>query len=122
MRKSTGISHVLANAPYLALFQYTQQFYLHVQRHFANFVKKQRSTIGCFKTSFSVFNRTGKRALAVAKELAFNQAFRNGSAVDGNERTLGTRAVEVNGAGKQVLTRSALSQYQNRTGLFCGTA
>src|SRR5207253_3832887 len=49
----------------------------------------------------------GEGALFVAEQLAFEQVLRDGSAIEGQERRLGSRAVLVDGAGDQLLAGAA---------------
>ncbi len=62
-----------------------QQFHLHVQRQFGDFVEEQRAALGGLEQAFLVDMRAGEAALAVAEELALHQFGRNGAAVDRHE-------------------------------------
>ena len=51
---------ILAHALIAFLLEDAQKLALHVQRHFADFVQKQRAAFGGFKTASAVFNCTGE--------------------------------------------------------------
>ena len=56
----------------------------------------------------------GEGALLVAEQLALQQVLRDGRAVEGQERRLGSGAVLVDGAGDQFLAGAALAGDQHR--------
>jgi hypothetical protein len=58
--------------------------------------------------------RPGERALLVAEELGFEQVLRNGGAVDGNKRSFGARAEDVQRPRKQLFASPALALEQHR--------
>ena len=67
-----------------------EKFDLHGKGQFADFIQEQRSVIGQLDfTDFAAFCGTGKSAFLVAEELGFKQIFRNGAAVDLDERPFG---------------------------------
>ena len=55
----------------------------------------------------------GERALFVAEKLAFDEVFRNGGAIDFDERGVGARALAVKGAGHQFLAGAAFARDQH---------
>ena len=73
------------------LFERAQHLGLGAQAHVADFVQKQRAAVGLLELADLVFVRAGEAALGVAEQLAFDQLFGNGGAVDFDER-LGRRA------------------------------
>src|SRR6185436_11047832 len=54
-----------------------------------------------------------ERAPLVAEQLGFQESLGDGGAVDGDEAALAPAAVPVDGAGHQLLARSAVSQEQH---------
>ena len=81
---------------------------LHAERHFRDLVEKQRALIRLDEETGARRARVGERALRVAEELAFQQIFRNGRAVDGQEGTASSAAL-VERAGDELLARSAFA-------------
>ena len=80
-----------AHRPNAALLQYTQQFDLHGQRHFADFVEKDRALVGHFEQATLVLVGSGERAFYVTEQFAFQQSLGKGSAIDGDEGFAGPR-------------------------------
>src|SRR5260370_41891282 len=68
----------------LAFLQDPQQFALQVQRNFTDFVQKQSAVVCQFKAADPIFDGAGKSAANMAKKLAFEQLFGDGSAVHPN--------------------------------------
>src|SRR6185503_19793021 len=67
------------------LFQPSQHLRLNLRTHVADFVEKDRRTVGQFELAFLCGRRTGECAFHVAKQLRLNQVFRNRSRIDLNE-------------------------------------
>ena len=101
-----------------ALLQNPQQFGLHRQRKFADFVEKDRAAIGLLEAPFPRLVGSGEGPLFVAEQLAFDDAFRQRGAVEGDKRLFGLRAVVVNRAGDQLLADAALAEDQHRRAGF----
>src|SRR5580765_1386185 len=93
----------------LAFLQSPQQFDLQWRRHLAHLVEKKRSACGRTQKSLSVLGCSCKRALCMAKKLAFEQRFGQCSAIDGKERLVRTAAVEMDRAGDQLFAGSAFA-------------
>ena len=55
----------------LLLLKDTQQFRLEFQRKIANLIQKQRSTVGCLKTSYSLRDSASESAFFMAEQFAF---------------------------------------------------
>ena len=49
------------------LLKYTQELYLHIQRHIADLIEKQRASIGKFEASTARRDRTGERPFFMAE-------------------------------------------------------
>ena len=81
---------VSTHAVEMPVAQHAQQTRLQVKRHVANFIEKQRASLGLLKTATAHGLRAGKRAALMAKQFAFQQVFWNGSGVDGDKRAVGT--------------------------------
>ena len=108
--------HLAAQAPQLAVFQHAQQLGLGADGHFADFVQQQRAALGQFEAADAALQRAGECALLVAEDFAFDQRFRNGGAVDGDERLALARAELVDGARHQLLAGAAFAGDQHRGG------
>ncbi len=92
MRTSTGIALAAADALDHALLQEAQQLGLQRQRHVADLVEKQRAAVGELELAGRLPHRAGEGALLVAEQLALEQRFRDGRAVDRDERLAGAAA------------------------------
>ena len=60
-----------------------------------------------------MFIGPGKRALAVAKQLAFDQVLRQGPAIDGHQRHLRPQTPVMYGPGSQLFARAGFTQDQD---------
>jgi len=87
----------------LVRLQHAQQLHLAGQRQLADLVEEDGPGVGALEL-----------ALAMAEELGLQQVFRNGPAVDGNERPVGPVAVGVDHFGHQLLAGAALAVDQHR--------
>src|SRR5439155_24217754 len=90
----------------LAFLEHAQQFDLRVERQFADFIQEQGAPIGELKPSSPALDSTGKCAFDMAKQLAFDQARRYGSAVDFHERPAPPLTPGVDRASDQLLPSS----------------
>src|SRR2546422_4619539 len=96
--------------PYTTLFRsHAQKLGLQSKRHVADFVQKQRPSVGGGDEPLVIVARTGKRAFAVAKQFRFEQIFRDGRAIDGYEGSLRALARAVYRAREELLSRTARS-------------
>ena len=68
-----------------SFFQDAQQLRLRADRHFAQLIQQQRPARGQFEASGAPFYGSGEGAFLVAKNLAFDQRFRNGRAIHREE-------------------------------------
>ena len=96
-----------------ALLQHAQQLDLQLQRQVANLVQKDGAVLCQLKAAYPVGHGAGKRALAVAKELALDQVLGDGRAVDRHK--VGARAVRqiVQRTRHNFLARAALARDQH---------
>ena len=74
--------------PNSTLLDRPQQFDLHRQRQFCNFIEEQGSAGRSLKESLPIALGSGESALAVTEELGLHQSFRNRAAIYGDERLL----------------------------------
>ena len=88
-----------------------------VEAHVADFVHEERAAVSGLKQPAAVFVRSGKGAAHVSEQLRFEQGFRKGAAIDGDERRFRAGAVLVNGAGDEFFSRAAFSSDQHAAGL-----
>ena len=75
-----------AEAPERALLQHAQQLDLRRRHHLGDLVEEQRAAVRELEAAQPPLDGAGERALLVAEELALEQRFRDGRAVDRDER------------------------------------
>ena len=73
------------------VLQKAQQFDLQRVRQVANFVEKERATMGRFDLTDRLTDRARKSAAFVAEQLALQQRLRDRRAIDRDERLVGSR-------------------------------
>lgn len=78
------------------------------------FVEEKRAAITLLELADALSIGAGEGALLVAEQLAFQQRFGNGGAIDGEKMPMRAFAVMVNSASHQFLARAALAQNQHR--------
>ena len=103
-----------ADGPDETLLQNAQQLHLHGQAGLADLVQEDGAAVGDFKQAALVLVRARKRALNVAKQLAFEQSFGKRAAVDRDKRFACARGAGMDGARSQLFAGSALALNQNR--------
>ena len=109
-----------AQAHHLFFLQHPQQLYLKGRTHPFHLIQKQRSPVGALKKAkLAALLRPGKRAVLIPKQLALQQVFRHGRAVDGNVWPRRPQRGIVDGAGQQFFSRPALSGDDNRRIRLC---
>jgi hypothetical protein len=96
------------------LLQHTEQLGLQFERRLADFVEKDRPAMGQLESPDPLRDRAGKRALFVAKQLAFEQAGGDGGAVALHEGVPASRTQGVEGASDQLLPRAGLTTDEHR--------
>jgi hypothetical protein len=82
---------IAAEALDLALLQGAQQLGLQVERQLADFVEEKRAFVRQFDAADLAGNGAGERALLVAEQFAFQQAGRDGGAVQLDEGVFAAR-------------------------------
>ena len=108
--------HFAAQTPQLVVFEHAQQLGLRAHRHFADFVEQDRAAFGQLEAAGAPFESSGEGALFVAEDFAFDQGFRNGCAIDGDERPLAARTQLMDGARHQFFAGAAGPGNQHRRG------
>src|SRR6266436_3441369 len=98
----------------LSFLQHAQQLSLQFEGYFSNFVQKNRATVGYFEPANALCDRSGECAFLVSEQLAFQQACRNGRAVELHEGFRPPWTQIMNGAGDQFLSRPRLAINQDR--------
>ena len=108
--------HVLGvpHPPDLPLLDGAQELDLEQGRDFGDLVQEQRSAVGGGEEADLVGHRAREGSLDVPEELGLHEPFRNGSAVDRDERFISPVAVEVDGLGHQLLAGAALARDHHR--------
>ena len=98
-----------ADAPDNALLQDTQQLDLKRHGHFGYLVEEEGTRVRLFqKPLLAPAVRAGKRAGLIAEQLAFHERFRDGPAVDGDERPRMAGAVVMDRLRDQLFARPRL--------------
>src|SRR5579864_6048015 len=106
-------SPIAADTFELLVLDSAEQLRLELERHFADLVEKERTSMRQLEASDLLCHRSGERALFVPKQLAFEQTGRDRRAVHFDEAALLPAAQFVNGAGYELLSRPCFTQYQN---------
>src|SRR5262249_56899258 len=102
-----------AQALDLTLLKNAQELDLCRGRDFTHLVQKERSATGSLEAAFSPGDGPGEGALLDAEQLRLEDGFRQGGAIDGDERTLRPRGELVDGAGGELLAGAGLAHQQN---------
>ena len=92
-RTSTANGFFSAEPLQTSFLQHPQELDLRSRGHVADFIQKDGSMIRLFESPDPPGFGPGECATFVAKELAFEQRFRNGRAVDGDKRALSARSL-----------------------------
>ena len=106
----------------LAVLQYAQNLALRVHAHGADLVEEERAPVGNFEQPLLRRNRARKGAFDMPEQRGFEQVGRRGSGVDGHERAVAPRGIQMNRLGDQFFTRPAfaLQQYCRAAGRHLG--
>jgi hypothetical protein len=86
-------------------------------RQVADLIEEKRSLMGLFEAADAALIRASKGAAFVSEQFAFQQVFRNGRAIDGDERGFTAVTVLVDGACDQFLAGAGLAANEDRDGL-----
>ena len=105
---------VAADALEFAVFDKTQQFFLHARRHRANFIQQQRAPVRAFEAADVAAGGAGKRPGFVPEQLALEQGFGNRRAVELDKRAAPARRQKVQALGGQFFAGAALAENQHR--------
>ena len=96
------------------VLQEAQQLDLQGMRQVADLVEEQRAFVGALDLADGLLHRAGEGAAFVAEQFAFQQVFRDGAAVDGDERLFRARTEVVHRLGQRFLAGAAFAQQQDR--------
>src|SRR5580692_7476401 len=102
-----------ADAFEFTFLQHSQERNLSVQRHLADFVEENGSSVRQFKSTEAALHRSGERALFVAKEFGRNQRWSKSGTVHAHEGALRPTRSLMDSASDQFLTSSSLSTNKN---------
>ena len=108
-----GQAAAAPNALKRALLQHAEQFDLGGQANVANFIEKERAVIRQFEAATAGFDRPCEGPAFVAKQLAFEQTFRQGSAVELHKRLLAALTEPVQGARHELFAGATLPAQQD---------
>src|SRR5467141_4191415 len=98
----------------LPLLQDSEQFGLQFERNLSYFVQENRAAVGHFETANALRDRSRKCAFLVSEQFAFQQACRNGRAVELDEGLPAPRTQIMNATRNQLLSRACLAINQHR--------
>src|SRR5262249_9014103 len=93
----------------LFLLDRAQDLGLQHQRQFTNLIEEQCALLCLLKEAALIHLRIREGASQVAKQLALEELFRNGGAVDRHRRSIPAIAVVMNRLGRQLLTSSTFA-------------
>jgi len=109
------VEHLVSAHPLeFAFLEESQQLDLDGGGQLADLVEEERPPVRLLETADAPRRRPGEGTPLVAEELAFEERFGKGAAVDRDQRPGGPRAQVVNEAREQFLPRPALPPNENR--------
>src|SRR5574344_60064 len=97
---------VVADARDVAFLKHAEELHLHGHRKLAYLIEEERAALGFFEDAFARIDRPGEGPFDMSEKNGFDEVFRNGAAVDCDERFVAARTLAVNPAGKNFLARS----------------
>src|SRR5882672_347616 len=106
---------VLPDALVAFLLEDSKKLALHLQRNFADFVQENGAALRCFKASRAVFDCAGEGASDVSEEFALEKIFRNGRAIDPDERFVFALAAVVDFSRDQLFAGARLTRNEHRS-------
>ena len=98
---------------HLLVLEHTQELDLHGRAHFVDLVQKDGAPVGGLEEPGARLGRAGERPLYVTEQLAFQQLFRDGAAVDRNKGGRGTLAAVMDRTGDELLACAAFPQNEH---------
>jgi len=104
-----------SDALHFPVLQHAQQLGLHGGRQFADFVEEDRAAVGGFEEARLVIGGTGERAARMTEELAFEQCFDDGGAIDRDEPAARARTQFVQCPGSQFLAGPRIAGHEGDT-------
>src|SRR5260221_8051573 len=104
------------------LLEEAKDLRLRHHRHIADFIEEEGAATALFELADAAAVGAGEGALLVAEEFALQEVFRNGSAVERQERRFSPGAMLVDGTGDQLLACATLPGDQHRESLVCNSA
>jgi hypothetical protein len=93
--------------------QGAQQFRLHRQTAFADFVQEQGAAAGLFDGPFAILFRPSKCTLDVSEQLGFEKIFRDRGTVDGHKPLVAAMAGRMDRFGKHLFSGAAFAEDQH---------
>ena len=104
---------VAADAFQFTFLKDAQQLGLDLRGDFADFVQQDGAVVGQFEPAFALGHGAGEGALFMAEKFALDEVFRDGGAIELDERGAGARALAVERARDQFLAGAALAGDQH---------
>ena len=100
---------VAADAGEGALLENAEDFALHLEWHFTDLIEKKRALVALFEAPDPLCRSASERAFLVTEELALEEVFRDGGAIDRKKASVAAGAVVVDCAGHELLARATLA-------------
>ena len=100
--------------PYGAVLEDPQEAWLKVDGQLANFVEKERPSVGSLEGSRIGLGGPGERTALVPEKLAFGEARRNAGTIEHREGAARASAPVVQKVGEHVLPRPGLAEERHR--------
>ncbi len=91
----------------------TQQLGLSREAHLSDFIQKQGPAVRQLKPPRLALLGIGECAFFISEQFRLQEIFRNAGAVQRDERSLGARTGEMDGARQQILSGSALAGHED---------
>ncbi len=86
---------------------------MHRRWQFADLIEKKRPAVGHFEAARFIPERAGESASHMPEKLAFKQVFRDGAAIDLDQRTAAARAGIMNGLRNEFFACAGLTCNEN---------
>ena len=93
-----AVALIAADRTDFTFLEHAQEFGLHFERQFADFIQENGAAVRGLEESGFRFHGTGECTLFVAEKFAFHQSWYERTAIDGDKRSFRHGPTKVNGA------------------------
>src|SRR2546425_2133685 len=108
-----ALGAIAAEAFEFLLLEDAEKLGLQLVRNVADLVEEESAAVGQFEAADFLVDGPGEGAALVTEELGFEQAGRNGGAIDFDKSTIAARAEIVDGAGEKLLASAGFAEEQD---------